>query len=80
LYTPALGQFVPVPNPDGSMGPASVTATGPTNVNSLQVQGTDFQDGFILAGISYWTYATSGSDAPSQSQLAFQITAGTWNG
>jgi hypothetical protein len=80
LYTPTLGQFVPVPYADGSDGPASIGATGPSDKNSLQILGADLQDGFILIGTSYWTYATSGPDAPSQSQLAFQITAGTWYG
>src|SRR5262249_2041936 len=76
LYSPAFGSYVPVPMPDGSGDPAVVSAAGPSDKNTLQIMGADLHNGFTLAGTSYWVYATSGSDAPAQSQLAFQIMTG----
>lgn len=79
LYTPALDDFVPVPtpaDPESGPGPASVQAIGPDARNTLQIVGVGLRDGFTLRGRSYWTFQTTPPDAPSQSQLAFQVYAG----
>jgi hypothetical protein len=79
LEAPDLGNnFVPVPNPDGSGGPASVEATGPNDKNSLQISGVDLQNGFTLTGSSVWNYDTGGG-MPRLSDLAFQIKVGSWH-
>ena len=80
LYTPALGDFVPVPDPDTGEGPVTFGAEGPGVQRILQIDGTPLQEGFLLYGESSWAYATKGPDVPRQSQLAFQIGVGNWYG
>jgi hypothetical protein len=47
LSTPGLGNFIPITEPDGA-DPAQVAAIGPDARHSLQVMGTDLQQGFTL--------------------------------
>ncbi|MBL8793048.1 MAG: cadherin-like domain-containing protein [Planctomycetia bacterium] len=55
-----------------------VSAVGPDARHSLQVMGTDLQQGFTLTGNVAWAFPESGPNVPKQSELAFQLKVGTW--
>lgn len=78
LSTGVGGPFVDVPDPDGGAGAAATGSTGADDRDTLEVTGAVLRNGFVLTGRTVWAWdGEVKGNKPKQSELAFQIAAGT---